>query len=144
MSGHDPSALDELLHGVEGIGEVLGVLHRGHVVAHIAQALCEGRAAEPLLVEAEVNMVERRALVVDDDGRHHLLHVAHLSTGADDDRSRRYDLLAVGVLLCQRERVLARGHVDVQVAAEVAQGLHGGVEPCVLALLRAAGPHPVG
>ena len=119
MAGHDPALLYELLYGVEGIGEILRVGDRGHVVAHAAQALCEGGAAQPLLAEREVDVIERGALVVDHHGRDHLAHVAHLAAGADDDRSRRDDLLAVGVLLRQRQRVLARGHVDMQGAAEV-------------------------
>ena len=36
MAGHDPAFLYHLLYGHESVGEVLGVLHRGHVVAHLA------------------------------------------------------------------------------------------------------------
>ena len=101
MAGHDPALLDELLNDHEGVGKVLGVLHRGHVVAHLAQRLRKGRAAQVLLVEGEVDMIDGGVLVVDEDGRDHLLDVADLSTGTDDDRSRRNNFLAVGILLRQ-------------------------------------------
>ena len=99
MAGHHPSAPYQLLHGVERIAEVVGVLHRGHVVAHPAQALCEGAAAEPLPVKGEVDVIKRRVLVVDEHGRHHLAHVADLASGRYDDRSGCYHLGAVGILL---------------------------------------------
>ena len=54
---HDPSLADELLHGIEAVGEVLAVLHRRHVAADAAEALREGRSAEALLVEAEVYII---------------------------------------------------------------------------------------
>ena len=57
VSGHDPSAFDEFLNSIEGIGKVFGILHRRHVVAHLSKALCKGRSAKSLLVEGEVDMV---------------------------------------------------------------------------------------
>ena len=51
VSSKDPTLLDELLDGHEGIGKVFGVLDGRHVVAHLTKALCEGRTAEALLVE---------------------------------------------------------------------------------------------
>ena len=45
VTSHDPAAVDELLHGHEGVGKVLGILHRGHIVAHLAKALGKGRTA---------------------------------------------------------------------------------------------------
>ena len=33
---HDPTAADEVLHRFETFGEVVGVGHRGHIVAHLA------------------------------------------------------------------------------------------------------------
>ena len=54
---HDPSLADELLYGIEAVGEVFAVLHRRHVAADAAEALREGRAAESLLVEAEVYII---------------------------------------------------------------------------------------
>ena len=99
VSGEDEALVDEFLNGVEGIAEIFGVLHRWHVGAHEAAALCEGRTGETEVVEGEVDVIERCVLVVDNDRRHHLADVAHLTAGADDDRSRRDDLLAVGVLL---------------------------------------------
>ena len=55
---HYPSLLHHLLNGLEGIAEVFWILHRGHIVAHLVQALGKGRTAEALLVEGEVDMVE--------------------------------------------------------------------------------------
>ena len=54
---HDPSLADELLHGIEAVGEILAILHRRHVAADAAEALCEGRTAKTLLVEAEVDII---------------------------------------------------------------------------------------
>ena len=136
VASYHPSLRYQLLYGHEGVGKVFGVLHRRHVAAHLAEALRKGRAAQSLLVEREVYVVQRGVLVVLHHGAHHLADVTHLAASRYDDGARRYDFLAVGVLLGQRQRVLTRGHVDVQLAAEVAQGLH--------ALLAPAGPHPVG
>ncbi len=135
VTGHNPTALDEFLDGIEGIAEIFGVLHGGHVVANLTEALGKGRTSETLLVEREVYVIERGVLVVNDDGRNDLLHVAHLATGTDDDRSRRDNLIATGILLRHRERVFTRGHVDVDVATEVRESLNGAVETCVLTLL---------
>ena len=132
---HDPSALDEFLNRHERVGKVFGILHRRHVVAHLAEGLREGRTAQSLFIEREVDMIDGSVLVVDQHGRHHFLYVAHLAASRHDDRSRRDDLLTVGILLRERERVLARRHVDVQFAAEVAQCLDGSIESCVLAFL---------
>ena len=54
---HDPSLADELLHGIEAVGEVFAVLYRRHIAADAAEALREGRSAEALLVEAEVYII---------------------------------------------------------------------------------------
>ena len=57
VTGHDPSLADELLHCVEAVSEILAVLHCRHVAADAAEALCEGRTAKTLLVEAEVYII---------------------------------------------------------------------------------------
>ena len=102
MTCHHPTTVNQFLNGVEGIGKVFGVLHRRHVVAHLAEALRKGGAAEVLLVEGEVDVVDAGVLVVHQYGADHLLDVAHLTACRDDDRSRRDNLLAVEVLLAQR------------------------------------------
>ena len=33
---HHPAPLHQLLHRIEGIGKILRILHRGHIVAHLA------------------------------------------------------------------------------------------------------------
>ena len=140
---HYPAAVDEFLYGVEAIHEIVGVFHRGDIIAHLAQALGEGAAAQLHLVEAEVYMVEAGVFVVHDDGAYHLLHVGDFAARAHDDRARGDDFLTVGVLLCHGEGVLARGHVYPDGATEVAQRLHRAIQAGILALLRAARPHPV-
>ena len=144
VAGHNPAAAHQFLDGLEAVDKIVGVGHGGHVIAHLASRLREGGAAQSEPVETEVDVVERRVLVVHHHGRHHFLDVAHLAAAGHDDGARRDNLLAVGILLAQRERVLARGYIDAELAAEVAQGLDGGVEARVLTLLRTAGPHPVG
>ena len=144
VSGHDPTLLDEFLNGIKAVGEVLGILHGRHVVAYLSKALCESRTAQPLLVEREVDMIEAAVLVVHHHGADHFLDVRHLAAGTDDDGTRRDDLLAIGILLAQRQRVFTCRHVDMQVATEVRQCLYALVQTGVLAFLRAAGPHPVG
>ena len=39
---HDPALLDHLLNSVEAVGKIVSILHRGHVAAHLTQALGEG------------------------------------------------------------------------------------------------------
>ena len=98
---HHPTTVNQFLNGVEGIGKVFSVFHRRHVVPHLAEALRKGRAAEVLLVEREVDVVDAGVLIVHQYGADHLLDVAHLAACRDDDRSRRDNLLTVGVLLAQ-------------------------------------------
>ena len=141
---HHPSLANHLLDGVEATGEIFCVMYGGDVVAHLAQGLCQGRTTEAQVVETEVDVVDGGVLVVDQHGRHHLADVAHLAAAGDDDGARGDDFLTVGILLAQREGVLARGDVDAQLAAELAKGFHCVVESGVLAFLRAARPHPVG
>jgi len=57
MSGHHPSFLDKLLNGVEAVGKILRVLHRGHVAANLSECLGKGRATQSQFVEAEVDVV---------------------------------------------------------------------------------------
>ena len=42
VTSDNPSLLNHLLHSHKGIGEVLGILHRRHIVAHLTQALGKG------------------------------------------------------------------------------------------------------
>ncbi len=141
---HYPTAVYQLLNGVEGVAEILGIFHRGDIVAHLAETLCECASAEALLVEREVYVVDGCVLVVHHYGRYHLADVAYLAAGTHDDRSRGNDLVAVGILLGHGERVFTGRHIHLYGAAEVGKGLDSTVKAGVLALLRAAGPHPVG
>ena len=101
VTSHDPSFLNELLDGHEGVGKIFGIVDCRNIVAYTVQTLCKGRSAKPLLAEREVDVVERSTVVIDDNGADHLLDVADLATGADNDCSRRYNLLAVRILLTQ-------------------------------------------
>ena len=103
VTSHHPAFLDEFLYSHKGIGKVFGILDGRHITAHLAQTLCEGGATQPLLVEREVDMVQRTAFVVLDNRAYHLADVAHLTTGTDDNRSRRDNFLAIRILLCQTE-----------------------------------------
>ena len=125
VTSHYPVLLYHFLNGVEGVNEVFGVLHRRHVVAHLAEALCECRSAELLLVEREVDMIERRILVVDQYRRDNLTNIAYLATACNDDCSRRNNLLAVRILLGKREGIFSRRYINLKCTAEVAQCLHG-------------------
>ena len=58
VASHNPTAVDELLHCLEAVSEVLGIGYSGHIVAYLAEALCKGGATQTLCVEAEVDMVE--------------------------------------------------------------------------------------
>ena len=58
VTSHNPTLLNQLLNSHEGIGEVLGVLYRRHIVAHLTQTLGKGRTTQTLLVEREVDMIE--------------------------------------------------------------------------------------
>ena len=57
VPSQEPTAMNEFLHSTESIDEVFGTLHRGHIVAHAAQALGEGTSTEALLVEGEVDII---------------------------------------------------------------------------------------
>ena len=135
MSGEDEILLDEVLNGIEGIAEILRVLHRRHVVAHLAKCLCKGRATQTLLIVGEINMVEGGIGVVHQDRRHHFPDVGNFTAGGNDNRSGSDNLVAVGVLLTHGERVLTRRHIHVDSAAEIGQGFHGTIETGILAFL---------
>ena len=75
VTSHYPTAVDEFLYGVEAVNEVLWVLDGRNIAAHLAQALSEGRTTETLLVEAEVDVVEARVLVVNENWANHLLDI---------------------------------------------------------------------
>ena len=81
MSGKDEILLDEVLNGIEGIAEILRVLHRRHVVAHLAKCLCKGRAAQTLLIVGEINMVEGGIGIVHQNRRHHFPDVGNFTAG---------------------------------------------------------------
>ena len=51
MSGHDPTLVYHLLHGIEGVAEIFRIGHCGHVVAYFAEALGKGAASQFLTVE---------------------------------------------------------------------------------------------
>ena len=58
MSAVYPTAVNHLVDRVEGICEVLRVLHCGNIVAHLTKTLGKCTTAETLLVEREVDMIE--------------------------------------------------------------------------------------
>ena len=58
VASHDPTLLNEVLHGVEAVGEIFGVLHGRHIRANLTQGLGEGRATEALCVEREVDVIQ--------------------------------------------------------------------------------------
>ena len=89
-------------------------------------------------------MIEQGGVVVHNHRTHNLLHVTHLTTGADNHCSRTDDLGAVRIFLGHGQRVLASRHIHLDGAAEVAQRLHAGVQTGILTLLRTTWPHPVG
>ena len=120
---------------LEALAEVLRILDRRHVVAHLVEALGKGAAAQLLLAEGEVDMIESGVFVVDEDGGAHRADVGHLAPTCHDDRARRDDLLAIGILLAQGQGVLAGRHIDADGAAEVGEGLDGTIEARVLTLL---------
>ena len=145
VTGEHKAFLHELLHGVERIAEIFGVSHGGRGGAQVAEALGESGAAESLAVVGEVDVIERGSHAAGIDHRtNDAAHVAHLAARAHDDRARRHHLRAVGIFLRHGERVFARRHIYFKGDTEIRQGLHAGIEACVLALLRTAGPHPVG
>ena len=75
VTSHYPTTVDEFLYSVEAVNEVLWVLHGRNIAAHLAQTLSESRTTETLLVETEVDMVEARVLVVNENWTNHLLDI---------------------------------------------------------------------
>ena len=74
----------------------------------------------------------------------HLFHIAYLTTGTHDDRTRRDDFLAAGILLAHGQGIFSGRHVDFQSTTEIGQSLYTLVQTGIFAFLRAARPHPVG
>ena len=102
MACQYPSSFNQFLNGIEAIGKIFWVGNSWHVVAHIAKALCEGTTAQTLIIEREVDVIERRVFVVNKYRRHHFAHIRDLGATANDNRSRGDNLLAVGILLGHR------------------------------------------
>ena len=65
MTSHDPSATNQFLDGIEAVGKVFRIFHGRHVTTHLSQALGKSTTAQSLVVEREVDMIERAVLVVD-------------------------------------------------------------------------------
>ena len=143
MTSRQHTALDELLHSGEGFAEVLRLLDTGRLVTELTEGLREGRATERQRREAEVDMIDRVCGIRDEHRGEDLLHVRDLTDSADDDGAWAQDLLAVGVLLRHRERVLTRGDIDAERDRKVRSSLYRVVETSIFALI-ATGPHPVG
>ena len=144
VTGQEETLMDQFLNSEERIAEIFRILDGRYVAAYLIQGLCEGRTAQLQGVEREVDVVEAALRVVLHDGADNLADIAHLAAGADDDGSRADDFLAAGVFLGHGQGVLAGGYVDLQFAAEIGEGFHGGVETGIFTFLRAARPHPVG
>ena len=138
------SFFNQGLRGVERVDKVVGLGYIGRLLSDGALGLCKGRASQGQRRVGEVDMVEGRGHGGVDYWPYHAAHVAYESAGAHYDGARSDNLAAVGILLRERQTVLARGHVNMQVAAEKAQCLDGIIESGVFTLLRAARPHPVG
>ena len=94
--------------------------------------------------KAEVNMIKSCFFVVYQYRRYNLLHVGNFAACRYNYCSRRNYFFAVRILLRHRQRIFSGRNVDLQGAAEVAQCLYCRIKTCVLTLLRAARPHPVG
>ena len=120
VSGEQEAMAHALLHGIECIAEIFGILHRGHVGAYASQALCQRTATQMQGVKREVDVVEGALRLCGEHGTHHLADVGYLSAAGDDDGSRRDNLGTVRVFLGHGEAVFARGHINLQLAAEVA------------------------
>ena len=80
-------------------------------------------------------MVEGAGRIIHHDRTHHLTHIVHFATGADDNRTRADDFFARRILLRHREGVLAGRNIDLERATEVAEGFHSGIEARVFTLL---------
>ena len=113
MSCEHKSLVDELLHGEESVAEILRILHRRNIAAHLSEGLREGRTAELLHVEREVDMIETAGRDFLHYRRDNLPNITHLSTCTDNDSSRSNNLVAVRIFLCHRQRVLTRRHVNL-------------------------------
>ena len=137
------SLIYKRLHGVEGFAERLGTCHIGTVVAQSAQDLRKTRSAQRWRRVGEVYIYKCGFGNVLDVGCNNLLDVAHLAGCRDDYRAGRHYLLAVGIFLGHRERILAGGDVDAECNCKFACSLHSRIQAGVFALVF-AGPHPVG
>ena len=89
-------------------------------------------------------MIESGLFLIDHHRRNYLFHVAYLTTGTHDDRTRRDDFLAAGILLAHGQGIFSGRHVDFQSTTEIGQSLYTLVQTGIFAFLRAARPHPVG
>ena len=136
------ATLEQLLHGGEGFTEVFGLFDTWGLIPELTEGLRQGGATEGEGREAEVNVIDGISWIGDEDGREDLLHIRHLSDGADDDRPRAQHLLAVGVLLRHRERILTRRDIDPKGDGQVRSGFDSVIEACIFTLV-AARPHPV-
>ena len=99
MPSQNESALNEFLHRIEGIAEIVGISDCRDIATDTTQCLCKSRTAEPELVETEINVIECRLAMIDKYGRNHFTHIAHFAAGRHDHGSGRNDFLTVGVLL---------------------------------------------
>ena len=144
MTREDMELLDELLYGSKSALEIVGRLHIGHMVAHTTNNLRRSRSVERRTCEGERNIEQRRIYICAQHGRYNASDIAHRASSTDDDRTWGDDACTIGIFLYHRKRVFTRRYVDAQRYAEIGERFHGLVQTCVLTLLSAARPHPVG
>ena len=143
VSSQNESSADAVLNGIEGIAEVFGRGAAGNVGAHLSLCLGESASSEAEGIEREIDMIEGALRFVGQHGADNLADVRYLASCRNDDGTWSNHFPSVGVFLRHGEAVLACGDIDAEGAAEVRKRLDSCIEACILALLRAAGPHPV-
>ena len=123
------------LHRCKGSTEVSGICHCGHIASHIAKGLCEGRTTELWSERREVEVINLTVGLIYYNRAHYFAHIIDFTTCTHNDGAWRNDLLSIRILLSHGERVLTSGDIDVEFAAEIAEGFDAFIKTRVFTLL---------
>ena len=135
VTSEEEAFLHHGLHGCKSRTEVSGICHCGHIATHISESLCEGRTTELWSERREVEVINLAVGLIDHNRAHHFAHIIDLTTCTHNDGAWRNHLLSVRILLCHGERVLTSGDIDVELAAEIAEGFDTFIETRVFTFL---------
>ena len=145
--GQQQALLAQIIHSLNQMNEVLGIVQIGHIATGLVQHLGQDARAHAVLAFAQVHQNQAGVLLCIELRRQAAAHIVNGREGGDDQTHRRGDLLVLTLVLpagFHRQAVFAHWNGDAQRWTQShAHGLHRVKQSRVFAGL-AASSHPIG